>query len=106
MSKASHVYIGDCQTVGNYANRPRRNFGKWSGMESHKRSIVKAVTWRVVAVLITFLVAYFFTRELVLATSIGLADAAIKIFVYYSHERVWDRIDFGRRKKAEEDYII
>ncbi len=65
-------------------------------MESHKRSIAKAVTWRIIATLVTFLIAYLFTKELALATGIGLADAAIKIFAYYSHERMWNRIGFGR----------
>jgi len=75
-------------------------------MESRKRSIAKAMSWRIVAVLITFLIAYSFTKELALATGIGLADAAIKLFAYYSHERLWLKIDFGRRKMTKEDYTI
>ncbi len=75
-------------------------------MESHKRSIVKAITWRVIGTLVTFLVAYLFTKEVVLSMGIGFGDAAIKIVIYYSHERVWDKIDFGRRKRAKEDYNI
>ena len=50
-------------------------------------------------------VVYIFTKELVLSASIGLADTMIKIFAYYSHERLWNRIDFGR-KKVKEDYMI
>jgi|TARA_B100001971_G_C17669343_1_gene276748 adenylylsulfate kinase len=75
-------------------------------MESHKRSIVKAMTWRVIASLITFLVAYLFTKELALSTGIGISDAAIKIGTYYSHERLWERISFGRKKESKEDYTI
>jgi uncharacterized membrane protein len=41
-----------------------------------------------------------------LSIGIGFVDAAIKVFVYYSHERMWDRMEFGRRKKVEEDYMI
>jgi uncharacterized membrane protein len=50
-------------------------------------------------------VVYIFTRELTLAAGIGLVDTLIKIFVYYSHERLWERIQFGR-KKIKEDYMI
>ncbi len=75
-------------------------------MESHKRSIIKAVTWRIFATSITMLVVYAFTKEIVLSASIGLVDTAIKIFAYYSHERLWERIGFGRKKVKEEDYII
>ena len=32
-------------------------------MESHRRSIAKAVSWRIIAVLITTLTAYFFTKS-------------------------------------------
>ena len=75
-------------------------------MESHKRSIIKAVTWRILATSITMLVVYAFTKELALSASIGLIDTVIKIFVYYSHERLWERIGFGRKRVKEEDYII
>ncbi len=75
-------------------------------MESHKRSIIKAVTWRILATSITMLVVYAFTKELALSASIGLIDTVIKIFAYYSHERLWERIGFGRKRVKEEDYII
>jgi uncharacterized membrane protein len=52
------------------------------------------------------LVVYAFTKELALSASIGLIDTVIKIFVYYSHERLWERIGFGRKRVKEEDYII
>jgi len=32
----------------------------------------------------------------VLSISIGFVDTTIKIFTYYSHERLWNRVDFGR----------
>lgn len=75
-------------------------------MESHRRSILKAVTWRLFAVLVTTLVVYLFTREVALSLGIGLADTAIKIVAYYAHERLWDRMDFGRRKEIKKDYMI
>ncbi len=75
-------------------------------MESHKRSILKAVTWRLLATLVTILVVYFVTKKVALSLGIGFIDAAIKMFVYYAHERVWDRTRFGRREEAKEDYTI
>ncbi len=74
-------------------------------MESHKRSIAKAATWRIFATFVTIIVVYIFTRELVLSAGIGIVDTIIKIFGYYSHERLWDRASFGR-KKLKEDYTI
>ncbi len=63
------------------------------------------MSWRVIATLVTFVVAYLITKEAVLAIGIGLADALIKIGVFYSHERLWNRLSFGR-KKTKEDYVI
>ena len=74
-------------------------------MESHKRSIIKAITWRIFATFVTISVVYAFTREFALSAGVGLADTVVKLFVYYSHERMWDRISFGR-KKVKEDYMI
>jgi adenylylsulfate kinase len=64
-------------------------------METHKRSIVKAMSWRIIAVIITTLTVYFFTGDVVLSVGAGLVDSAIKIFAYYGHERMWNRIGFG-----------
>ena len=74
-------------------------------VESHKRSIAKAMSWRIFASLVTVIVVYSFTRELILSAGIGLVDTAIKIIGYYSHERLWGRIRFGR-KEIKEDYMI
>ena len=61
------------------------------------RSIVKALSWRVIAVIITFVVSLIITGKLLIAGSIGLLDSLIKIFAYYFHERTWDGIKFGKR---------
>ena len=36
----------------------------------------------------------------------GVADSAIKILVYYAHERAWNRVSFGKRRDGEQDYAI
>jgi uncharacterized membrane protein len=81
-------------------------FRKLIATESHKRSALKAISWRILAVIITTVTAYFFTKEVALSLGIGFVDAAIKIFTYYGHERMWNRIDFGRGKEIKEDYTI
>ncbi|MBT3362784.1 MAG: DUF2061 domain-containing protein [Chloroflexi bacterium] len=75
-------------------------------METHKRSIVKALTWRVLAYAITAFVAYLFTGKLALALEIGFADTLIKLFVYYAHERTWMKTKYGMKKEVPEDYAI
>ncbi len=75
-------------------------------MDSHKRSIVKAFTWRLVATVITFTVSYVLTKKIALAAGISLSDTLIKVFSYYGHERIWEKINFGRKKIPTEDYTI
>jgi uncharacterized membrane protein len=41
-----------------------------------------------------------------LSIGIGLADTTIKIGSYYAHERLWDRMSFGRKREIPEDYQI
>lgn len=70
-------------------------------MESHLRSIVKAVTWRAGGTVVTFAVAWILTRRLELAAQIGILDTLVKIGAFYAHERVWNRIGFGQKKPPE-----
>ena len=70
-------------------------------MESHVRTIMKALSWRFIASLVTFTVAWIVTGELAFAAEIGIADTLIKLGAYYLHERTWMRVAFGTLKKPE-----
>jgi uncharacterized membrane protein len=64
--------------------------------DSRIRSIVKALTWRVIATSTTMALAYAATGNLELAAAVGAADVVIKLFFYYVHERAWGRIAWHR----------
>ena len=70
-------------------------------MESHYRSIVKAVTWRAGGTIVTFAVAWFITGSFDFSLKIGLLDTIFKIGVFYLHERFWNSVNFGRPKPPE-----
>lgn len=70
-------------------------------MESHIRSIIKALSWRVIATFVTFLVAWIFTGTIDMAIKIGLLDTVIKLGAYYFHERAWIRLNFGKLPQPE-----
>jgi len=70
-------------------------------METRRRSIVKALSWRLCATLVTAAVALAVTGELATALEIGLFDTAIKLGVYYGHERLWLNISFGKARPPE-----
>ncbi len=70
-------------------------------MESHIRTIIKAFSWRFIATLVTFTVAWVITKELRFAAEIGIADMLIKLCAYYFHERAWIGVKFGKLKRPE-----
>ena len=61
--------------------------------EGRARSIVKALSWRFMASIITFLLVYFLSGgKAILALNISLLEVITKLVAYYVHERVWDKI--------------
>jgi uncharacterized membrane protein len=69
-----------------------------AGSESHTRSILKAVSWRFFAVMVTVGVAWVITGEAKFAAAVGIADSGLKIVLYYFHERIWNYIGLSRLK--------
>lgn len=68
--------------------------------EEHKRSMLKTVSWRIIATSTTMFLVYFFTGKLELTVTVGIGDVLLKMLFYFLHERVWDRITFGRTVRA------
>ncbi len=76
-----------------------------NNMETKKRSIMKAISWRFIATIITSLLVLLLTGEGTFAATIGLADTSLKFFIYFAHERMWNRIRYGLEEKQPE-YMI
>lgn len=70
-------------------------------MDSHIRSIFKAISWRAGGTAVTFLTAWLFVGTLETALKIGMLDTVLKIGVFYIHERVWNRLNFGKSRPPE-----
>ena len=73
--------------------------------EKRKRSICKAISWRLTATVTTFIVTYAITGKLSFAISISSIEVGAKMALYYFHERVWDKSKFGRIEKGPEYQI-
>ncbi|MCB0641699.1 MAG: DUF2061 domain-containing protein [Phaeodactylibacter sp.] len=71
-----------------------------AGTESHLRSVLKGVTWRIIATTTTVTVAYFVTGEVGDALSIGAIEFVFKVFIYYLHERAWQMAPRGTIRKV------
>jgi uncharacterized membrane protein len=57
--------------------------------ESHIRSVIKGVSWRVVGTIDTIIIASFWTGDYSKAMKIGITEVVTKIGLYYFHERIW-----------------
>ena len=71
--------------------------------DKHYRSLIKAISWRVTGTVDTIVVSYFVTGKVKTALAIGLVEVFTKIMLYYGHERVWERLSFGRVREARKD---
>jgi uncharacterized membrane protein len=74
-------------------------------LDTHSRSFAKAISWRTTGTLDTIVVSFVITGHIKLTLSIGGVELFTKLFLYYLHERVWNRIPFGKAKESE-DYEI
>ena len=66
--------------------------------ESHTRSVAKALSWRVLGTVATTLLVFLFTRQVVLSLTVGAVEFLAKIGLFWLHERLWDKLPFGRQR--------
>jgi uncharacterized membrane protein len=63
--------------------------------ESRKRHVIKTVSWRAIGTLDTILLSWFITGNPMTGLKIGFAEVITKMVLYYIHERVWYRVNYG-----------
>lgn len=64
--------------------------------EKHIRTVIKAISWRVIATLTTMSIVFIFTREIMLSLGVGFTEVIAKIIFYYLHERFWHSTSWGK----------
>ena len=72
---------------------------KYHLYEHWSRSLAKAVSYRILMVILDFVLLYVLTNRIDIAVSFSLISAFLTSVAYYAHERVWNRIGHGRRKR-------
>ena len=70
--------------------------------ERRYRSITKAISWRVTGTIDTFIISFLVTGKPKFALAISGIEVFTKIFLYYFHERLWNRLSFGRKLTPKE----
>ena len=66
-----------------------------TGHAGKKRSLVKTLTWRIIASTDTVIIATFLTKDPVIGLSIASIEIVTKMVLYYFHERGWAALDWG-----------
>ena len=74
---------------------------------SNKRHILKTFSWRAVGTLDTIILGWIITGNPLTGLKIGSAEVITKMLLYYIHEKLWYKIDYGlnqriRKKRLEE----
>jgi len=65
---------------------------------TRRRSVVKSVSWRTVASLDTFVLAFLITGRVSWGAFIAGAEVLTKMALYYLHERAWAHNAWGLRR--------
>ncbi len=103
-----HFLIGDSLswelTIGSLDTRKKDscdvNFVKEKKMsfETHTRAWIKSIVWRLLGIVILGAISWIITRSWREMSLITILFHSIRIVLYYLHERIWERIHWGRVK--------
>lgn len=85
MVVAQNILTGDFSTIMKLWKYP-------TFKETHKRSLVRAIIWRVMGVVILVVITYSFTQSLFATSLITVLHHGVFVFGYYIHERFWLRV--------------
>jgi uncharacterized membrane protein len=77
------------------------NLVRW-GRKNEKptriRSLTKAISWRIFGSVDTFLIAFFWSENVMMSIAVGSIEVITKLTLFYLHERTWALIGWGRRQ--------
>ena len=65
-------------------------------VDGQPRTISKSITWRALITINNFLIPYITTGSWKTAVAFLTIATVMNIVIYYTHERVWNRIGWGK----------
>lgn len=75
------------------------NLIKWGKIDSHdlkRRSLAKTVTWRIWSFLVLAVIGMIMGLSSTSAIEWSIVTNILFVVVHYAHERVWNRINWGK----------
>lgn len=70
-------------------------------IESNKRHIFKTFSWRAIGTVDTIILSWIISGNPLAGLKIGGAEVGTKMILYYLHEKLWYRINFGLDKRLK-----
>ena len=67
--------------------------------ESKKRHLYKTITWRVIGTIDTIAVGWLISGDPFIGLQIGFLEVITKMVLYFFHEKIWYRINYGLNLK-------
>lgn len=68
-------------------------------IDSPTRSLVKSIVWRIIGFILLGAISWIFTKDIETATIVTVTFHVIRFFLYYFHERMWERSKWGQEKE-------
>jgi len=74
-----------------------------SMLNTNKRHLAKTFSWRAIGTLDTFILGWLITGNPLTGLKIGGAEVVSKMLLYFGHEKIWYKINYGidRRNKVK-----
>ncbi len=79
-------------------NKSDASYKQSKSSEKPVRSVVKAISWRVIGTIDTMVVSLVVTGNITTAFQISSIDFVTKMILYFGHERMWNFIKWGKNE--------
>jgi uncharacterized membrane protein len=66
--------------------------------EYRSRSLLKAITYRLIIIVLDVTAIYLLTGNLDIALGFMIVSNIYTSIAYYGHERLWDKIGWGKKR--------
>lgn len=71
-----------------------------------KRHLLKTITWRIIGTIDTMLIGWFVSGDPLIGLTIGSFEIVTKMILYFIHERVWYKINFGTKRVEKTKKVL
>lgn len=89
------------ERLWNFFQWNRKHSDKLKFAEGNPRSISKIITWRVLITFSNFLIPFLMTGSWGQAAIFAGMATVVNMVLYYSHERIWNWIVWGKKENSE-----